>query len=76
MPSRLVATRRQYSSPRYIVVLIDPQGLKVWIERPCKHPSCFWAKASKPMIIKATKTPPATRFCIMAVTPRGWQTTH
>jgi hypothetical protein len=24
-------------------VLTDPQGLKVSIERPCKHPSWRWA---------------------------------
>ena len=28
---------------RYRLTLTDPQGLKVWSERPCKHPSCFWA---------------------------------
>jgi hypothetical protein len=27
----------------YMLTLTDPQGLKVWSERPCKHPSCFWA---------------------------------
>lgn len=28
---------------RYMSTLTDPQGLKVWSERPCRHPSCFWA---------------------------------
>jgi RNA-directed DNA polymerase len=55
----------------YIEELTEPQGLRVLIECPCKHPSCFWAKASKPMIIKAARTSPATRFFIMATTPRG-----
>jgi hypothetical protein len=54
----------------YIGELSDPQGLKVLIECPYKHPSCRWATARKPMIIKATKTHPATRFFIMAATPR------
>jgi hypothetical protein len=54
---------------RYIEVLTDPQGLKSLIECPCKHPSCFWAKASTPMIIKATRTSPATIFFFMATTP-------
>ena len=60
---------------RYIEELIEPQGLRVWSERPCKHPSCFWAKASKPMIIKAARTSPGTRFFITTTTPRDWRTT-
>ena len=28
---------------RYMSTLTDPQGLKVWSERPRRHPSCFWA---------------------------------
>ena len=33
----------QRRGQRYSSTLTDPQGLKVWSERPCKHPSCFWA---------------------------------
>jgi hypothetical protein len=33
----------QSRGQRYRSTLTDPQGLKVWSERPCKHPSCFWA---------------------------------
>jgi len=36
-------TRFTTPPQRYIVTLIDPQGLKVSSERPCRHPSCFWA---------------------------------
>ena len=32
-----------FRGQRYIEELTDPQGFKVLIERPCKHPSCFWA---------------------------------
>jgi hypothetical protein len=53
----------------YIEELTDPHGLKVLIEWPCKHPSCFWAKANTPMITRATRTSPATMFFIMATTP-------
>ena len=54
---------------RYMLTPTDPQGLKVSSERPCKHPSCFWAYASVTMIIKATMTNPITNFSVMAVTP-------
>ena len=33
----------QRRGQRYRSTVTDPQGLKVWSERPCKHPSCFWA---------------------------------
>jgi hypothetical protein len=69
---RQAPARQQYRrGQRYIEELTEPQGLRVLIECPCKHPSCFWAKASKPMIIKAARTNPSTRFFIMATTPRG-----
>jgi hypothetical protein len=35
--------RAKRCGQRYISALTDPQGLKVWSERPCRHPSCFWA---------------------------------
>lgn len=35
--------RYQAHGERSLGALIDPQGLKVCSERPCKHPSCFWA---------------------------------
>src|SRR5215813_8911412 len=49
--------------------LTDPQGLKVWSERPRRHPSCFWAYASVIMTIKATMTNPMTNFSVMSATP-------
>lgn len=51
--------------------LTDPQGSKVLMKRPCKHPSWRWAKAIKPMIIKSARTHPAATFFIMPATPRG-----
>jgi hypothetical protein len=73
----LVAAWPQYwRGQRYIEELTDPQGLKVLIMRPYKHPSCRWAKASKPMTSKAAKTLSATRFFIMAATPRRRRTSH
>lgn len=56
---------------RYIEVLSDPQGLRLLSKRPCQHSSCFWAKASKPMKIKAARIHPATTFFTMTATPRG-----
>jgi hypothetical protein len=56
---------------RYIEVLSDPQGLRLLSKRPCQHSSCSWAKASKPMKIKAARIHPATTFFTMTATPRG-----
>jgi hypothetical protein len=61
----------------HISGLTDPQGLKALVKCPCsrtlpfQHSWCSWAKASKPIIIKAARTSPATRFFIMATTPPG-----
>jgi hypothetical protein len=49
----------------YIEWLTDPQGLKSLTKCPRKHTSCFWAKASAPMIIKPSRTSPATIFFVM-----------
>jgi hypothetical protein len=63
--------RNTGAAMRYIEVLSDPQGLRLLSKRPCQHSSCSWAKASKPMKIKAARIHPATTFFTMTATPRG-----